>query len=191
MSLSLALVLSGFAVVAFLLLLSLWVLLTTRVPVHSASRDAVETALDLLSLAPGDTFCDLGCGGGQVVRAARARADVRALGYELNPFAFLVAAARSLTDRRVRVRWADFRSRDLSEIDAAYAYLMPWAMAALAGPLEQRLKPGARVVSVDFPIPGWAPEQTREVGPLRQPVFLYRIGAHRAVEATPAEPEGK
>ena len=118
-----------------LLLLSLSALKRTRVPVRTASEDAVQAALSMLGLRDGERFCDLGCRSGRVLRAARARSDVEAWGYELNPFAFAWASLRA--DRRTRVRWADFRRADLGPVDAAFAYLMPGAMVLRSSPRRQ------------------------------------------------------
>lgn len=183
----------GFALVAalitalfVLLVLSLRALALTGVPVRAADREAVEAALDLLGLRDGEVFCDFGCGGGQALRAARRRAKVRALGWELNPFAFALAALRSLLDPGVRVRLGDFRRARLDRVDAGYAYLMPGPMAPLGEALESELREGARFVAVDFPVPGWTPSARREVGALRQPIYLYVLGEHRR-PAAPAE----
>lgn len=160
------------------MLLSLRALTLTGVPVRSAPEGSVEAALDLLALEDGERFCDLGAGHGNVLAAARARADVQAEGFELNPWIALLARLRCLGDRKVKVRCRDSRHADLSGIAAFYAYLMPKPMAELATTLE-RLAPGTRIVSVDFPIPGFQPLEIREIGPLRQPVMLYVIGRHR------------
>jgi SAM-dependent methyltransferase len=168
-----------FALAFAALLLSLRALAVTGVPVRASSSEAVEAALDLLALADGESFCDLGCGTGGTLRAARRRAWVRAIGYELNPFAFTLAALRNLFDLGTRVRLRDFRRARLDRIDAVYAYLMPRAMPEVGDLLEAELRPGARFVSVDFPVPGWKPKAVREVGPLRQPIYLYVLGENR------------
>ncbi len=172
-------VLAVFFAASAALLLSLRALGSTGVPVRSASPEAVAAALDLLQLRDEDRFVDLGCGRGNVLRAARARANVEATGYELNPTVALLAGLRSLPDARVHVRWRDSRKADLSQARALYAYLMPRAMAEWAATLDA-LAPGTRIVSVDFEVPGWVAAETRTVGPLAQPVRLYRVGEHRA-----------
>jgi SAM-dependent methyltransferase len=166
-----------FLFVFALLMLSIRALAISGVPVRSAGPEAVAAALDLLALRDGERFADLGCGSGQVLRAARHRADVEARGWELNPAIWALALLRS--DRRTRVRLGDFRKARHDDVDAAYCYLMPAVMAREAAWLEGALRPGARLVSVDFAVPGWTPEEVREVGPLRQPLHLYRMGRHR------------
>jgi SAM-dependent methyltransferase len=158
-------------------LLALRALVSTGVPVRACSDASIAAAMELLRLQPGETFVDLGCGDGRVLRAARAAADVQAVGYELNPYAALKSWWRG--DRKTRVRMVDFRYAELGQADAAFAYLMPHAMAPLAMQLEAQLKPGARVVVIDFACPDWTPSARRETGPLREPVLLYVMGQQR------------
>lgn len=168
-----ALVLAVFAAMG-LLLASLSALQRTGVPVRSSSDQAIDAALGLLALRPGERFCDLGCGTGKALRAARARCDVAALGFELDPFAFAATWLRS--NRRTRVRWRDFRKADLSSVDAAFAYLMPRCLEEVAPLLQHRMRPGARLATIHFQIPGWTPVERREVGRQREPVYLYVVG---------------
>ena len=175
------LLLGAAAAVMAVLFFSMWALAFTGVPVRASSPEAVAAAMELLQLKDGERFVDLGCGFGDALRAARRRADVAAVGYELNPFAAAGAALR--TDRSSRVRLSDFRRADLKGYQAVFLYLMPRFLERNAGWLESALSEGTRVVAVDFKVPGWTAEQVREVGPLRQPIRLYVIGRHRRAEA--------
>ncbi len=159
-------------------MLSLRALAVTGVPVRSASAEAVAAALDLLELRAGERFVDLGCGHGNVLVEARRRADVRALGFELNPAIALLARLRCGIDRAVEIRCGDSRHADLTGVTAFYAYLMPRPMWELEVWLS-RFPEGTRLVSVEFALPNLVPAATREVGLLRQPVRLYRLGLQR------------
>jgi SAM-dependent methyltransferase len=159
------------------LLFSMWTLSFTGVPVRASTPEAIQAALDLLQLEDGERFVDLGCGFGDALRGARRRADVQAVGYELNPFAVAGAALR--TDRKTRVRLGDFRRKDLRGFGAVFFYLIPKFLQKNAGWLETAFAPGTRVVAIDFPVPGWKAEAVKEVGPLRQPIHLYVIGRQR------------
>lgn len=168
-----------FGLVLLLLLASMRALAVTRVPVVTAPPEVVAAALDLLELRDGERFCDIGCGWGGVLKAARRRADVEAVGFELNPTVALVAAARNLFDGKVRIRCRDARRSDLGRPDALYAFLMPHAMAELAPLFEDQLAPGSRIVAVDFPIPEWTPVMQRRAGFEGHEVYLYVLGRHR------------
>lgn len=167
---------AGAAIMA-LLLFSMWTLSFTGVPVRRTDPEAIEAALDLLAPEPGQRLVDLGCGFGHALRAARRRADLECVGYELNPFAF--AASWLSADRKTRVRLGDFRRADLKGFPLVYLYLMPRFLERNAAWLETAFAPGTRVVAIDFPVPGWKAQSLREVGRLRQPVRLYVIGSHR------------
>ena len=176
------LLIAAMAAFTLALALALWALKHTGVPVYSAAPWTVRTAVGMLALKDGERFCDLGCGLGRVLRSARRAADVRATGFELNPFAILYLWAVDIFDWKVRVRWRDFRKADLSEFDAVYLYLIPKVLPELAAQLESQLKPGTRVVSVDFELPGWTAVKTQEHG---QKIWLYVVGEHR--HAKPAD----
>ena len=173
-------VLALIALVFLALVLSMRALFLTGVPVHAACPETISAALDLLALKDGERFFDLGCGMGAVLREARRRADVRAIGVELNPPVALLTGLRSLFDRKIRVRVRDLRKMPMDDIDAAYFYLMPYSLTQVGPIFEQRMRPGTRLVAIDFPVPDWIPLETREAGPLRQPVRLYVLGKHRA-----------
>ena len=173
------------ALVTALLMVSLWALSSTGVPVHASRPEAVDAALDLLALRDGERFADLGCGFGGVLRRAQTRAGVQCAGWELNPFAFLFCCAT--TGWRTRVRWGDFRRADLKRFDAVYLYMMPRFLERNAGWIETAFQQGTRVVAIDFPVPGWQPEAVREVGPLRQPIRLYMVGRHLPAPAHAGE----
>ncbi len=137
-----------------------------------SEADAVEAALDLAGVGPGDRFVDLGCGDGQVVLAA-ARRGALASGIEADPD--LVDEARShLTAAGVE---ADLRVGDLLDpalpldADVYFTYLAPATLQRLHPRLAGQR--GARLVTVDFAVPGLTP--TRRSGPAR----LYLLPGRR------------
>jgi SAM-dependent methyltransferase len=165
----------GLLAVLALIGLSLRALAVTGVPVYASEPAAMQAAFELLALKPGEKFADLGAGHGGVLKAVRRFADVEATGFELNPSALMVAAWKNRGDKKVRMDWRDSRRAELREFDAVYLYMLPLQMHAWAEKLKQ-LKPGARIVSVDFELPGWKAVEKREVGRLHQPIWLYVVG---------------
>jgi len=108
---------------------------------------------------------------------------VRAVGVELDPErienAYKKAVAAGVTDR------VTFIKRDLFEVDISEAtvvtlYLFPEVTERLLPKLLRELKPGTRIVSHDFGLADWAPEQTVEV-PLerRRRVYLWTVPSRR------------
>ncbi len=140
-------------------------------------EDAVEAALDLAGVGPGDRLCDLGCGDGQVLLAAARRGAVVS-GIEADEN--LVEEARGqMKDAGVDadVRLGDLFDPDLVlDADVFFAYLAPATLQRLLPTLQRH--PTSRLVTVDFDVPGLVP--TRRADPAR----LYRLpGRRRPVTA--------
>jgi len=127
---------------------------------HPSARIRVKTAFDHLTMDEDQYLVDVGCGDGRVIREAAKRHGARCRGYEINPLLFAIAWLLSLGRRGVTVRCRNFWNEDLSEADVVFCYLFPDVMGRLAKKLEGELKPGTRVVSCNFPLPGWRPVQT-------------------------------
>jgi SAM-dependent methyltransferase len=122
----------------------------------------VEKMLDMAKVTPGDYVIDLGSGDGRNVIAA-ARRGARALGVEYNEA--LVALSRSKADAagvaaRARFVQGDMYEADISEATVLALFLLPQNLEVLR-PKFERLKPGTRIVSNGYEIPGW---EATEVG---------------------------
>ena len=116
---------------------------------------AVELLFDMLSLGPGDVFCDLGCGDGWLLeRAARARPGLAAVyGVELDPV--LVLEARTRLDAvavpaRVVHGSVGVVAPGLT-VDAVFANFLPPGAAVVGDRVLPALRPGARLVSAGWP----------------------------------------
>ena len=132
------------------------------------SKD-VESALDLLDLKPGQVVYDLGCGDGRFLRAA-ARRGLTAVGYELNPVMALIAWAGSRRyGQRVKVRWFNYWRADLSGADGLFVFLIGHYMKKLDKKIKSSAKPGVRLVSHAFVVPGKKP--AKKIGAMR--LYLY------------------
>jgi SAM-dependent methyltransferase len=120
----------------------------------------VRKGLRLADLQPGETVFDLGSGDGRVLLVAAREYGARAVGVEIEP---LRAALSRLFLRAsgvgglVRVVRANFHRVDLSGADVVVLYLLPKAVAVLVPKLRRELKPGARVVTLNYHLPDWAP----------------------------------
>lgn len=130
-----------------------------------------------------DVLYDLGCGDGRVlVIAARDFGVRKAVGFEVDKL--LAEAARihareyGVEDRVVVVE-KDFFEADLREATLVYLYLFQSINERLKPKLERELRPGARVVALDFPVPGWVPvkvvRSVDEAGRVRT-IRVYVVG---------------
>ena len=134
--------------------------LITRVPLYHASRDAWAKLEALLPEGPGLRFVDLGCGfGGPVAHLAKAHPDGFFLGVEASPFSWFVAWLRCLPRPNATIRLGSLWRVDLSGFDLVYAFLSPVPMPTLWAKAVREMKPGSRLVSHSFEIPGTAPQR--------------------------------
>jgi hypothetical protein len=102
---------------------------------------------------------------------------VRGLGFEINPIAFTKAKLLSLGRKDLEVRCRNFWKADLGGADIVSCYLFPDVMRRLGTKLGNELSAGARVISFNFPIPGWKHQAVlRAVSKLNNdPIYIYRI----------------
>ncbi len=140
----------------------------------------VKTFLDAVSMNADELLVDIGCGDGRVLRAARRRYGVTALGFEINVLAYVIARILNLGIEGVRVRWENFWKVDLGDANVVFCYLFPDVMERLAKKLDKELRPGTRVASCNFPLPGWKPLEVLfpDSSLHGDPIFIYLIGSH-------------
>lgn len=143
----------------------------------STSRKRIDAFADAVAMKPGQVLVDLGCGDGRVLRRLRRRFDVRAIGYELNPLAYLMARLLCVGRRDITILFKDFSKVDLSGADVVFCYLFPDVLPKLSVKLDRELEPGSVVVSANFAIPNWTPLQVLRVDRSlhRDPLYVYRI----------------
>jgi SAM-dependent methyltransferase len=146
---------------------------------HPSARIRVKTFLDHVPMKAGELLVDIGCGDGRVLRAAKRRYGVRALGFEVNLLAYILARIRTLGVQGIEVRLRNFWNVNIGDADVVFCYLFPDVMGRLAHKLERELRPGTRVVSCNFPLPGWRhsellhPESSLHA----DPIYLYQTPA--------------
>jgi Methyltransferase domain len=122
----------------------------------------VEAMLTAAQLKPRELVYDLGCGDGRMIITAARQFGARGVGFDLN-FELIQAARMNAAVAGVRhtaaFRKADLFTVDLSPADVVTLYLLREVNARLL-PQFKQLKPGARVVSYEFDIPGHPPART-------------------------------
>jgi predicted RNA methylase len=139
----------------------------------------VDRMLEMAKIKPGETVYDLGCGDGRILVAAVEKYKAKAIGVEISPK--LVAHAQSLIDRnglgsQARVIQGDVLQIDLTGADVVTLYLATQLNEQLRPRLEKFLKPGARVVSHDYKVPGWkATKIDRTDGGGAHVIYLYEM----------------
>lgn len=148
-------------------------------PYVASPARVVDRMLELANIKPGETLYDLGCGDGRILITAVQKYKVKAVGVEISPK--LVAKARASIEKaglqnEARVIQGDVLTADPTGADVVYLYLSTRLNEQLRPRLEAHLKPGARVVSHDYPVPGWKPAKVEETeGSQRHMIFLYEM----------------
>jgi hypothetical protein len=81
-------------------------------------------------------------------------------------------------DDKIRIVQGSVLRVDLSPADVVTMCLLTVSNERMKPILERSLRPGARVVSNQFPIRGWKPDDTVHVreGSMDHTIFVYTIG---------------
>ena len=127
----------------------------------------IESFFQLVPLSPSDVVYDLGSGDGRLLFAALDRGAGKAVGVELDPGrvreAREMARSRGLEDKVSFVE-ADVMEVSLAPASVVLCYLIDEASVALKPKFESELRDGTRVVMESFPVPGWKPLRTIDIG---------------------------
>ncbi|MGI9074647.1 MAG: SAM-dependent methyltransferase [Bryobacteraceae bacterium] len=150
-------------------------------PYVVSPEHAVDKMLQMAHLKSGETLYDLGCGDGNILIAAAQRYKAKAVGIEISDHLVRTAAERvkrAGLQNEVKVVHGNFMHADLSGADVVTLYLATTANESLRPNLERYLRPNTRVVSYDYPIPGWKPVDTSESEGrhgANHTIYLYQV----------------
>jgi predicted O-methyltransferase YrrM len=149
------------------------------VPYVPTPNEVVDRMLQLANVTGDDTLYDLGSGDGRIVITAAQRYGTRGTGIDINPELVQQsqanAQAANVADR-VEFVQQDLFQTDLNKATVVTLYLLPDINLKLRPKLLRELKPGTRIVSHDFNMGEWEPEQVVQVqGPNRQHTIYYWV----------------
>ncbi len=146
-----------------------------------------ETVAEMLRMAKikkGDVLYDLGSGDGRIPIAAAKEYGIRAVGIEIDPQ--LVTEAEEKAKQEGVSDLVRFRNEDMFRIDVREAtvvtlYLSEKLNVLMRPKLLSELRPGSRILSHDFRMGDWKPEQTVRVpwGKLYRTVYLWTVPARK------------
>lgn len=122
----------------------------------------VDRMLTMAQVGPGDQVVDLGSGDGRLVLLAASKFGASARGIEYNPELVALsrqrARAAGLT-QKVRFEQGDLFRLDFRAATVVTLYLLP-ALNRRLRPTLLAMRPGTRVVSHQFTMDDWAPDET-------------------------------
>ena len=135
-------------------------------PFVTTPDEVVTRMLQLAGVSAADKVFDLGSGDGRIVIAAARELGADATGIELDERLVRKSeeAARAAgLERRARFIHGDVLREDISPATVVTVYLLPSLMEKLQPRFLGNLRPGTRVVSHAFLMPGWLPDRTESV----------------------------
>ncbi|MDB9529420.1 class I SAM-dependent methyltransferase [Oscillatoria sp. CS-180] len=139
-------------------------------------QDAVDAMLALAQVGPDDVLYDLGCGDGRLLIQAAQRWGTRGVGIDIDPVRIRQAQAAvhaaGVSDQ-VKLHQGNLYDSDLSCATVVALYLLPHLNLRLKPRLLQQLASGARVVSHQFDMGDWEPDQVVQLVPSEEDSTLY------------------
>ncbi len=131
-----------------------------RVPYVPTPQEVVERMLEIAKVGPHDYLIDLGSGDGRIVVTAARKYGTRGFGVDLNPERIRESnenARRAGVTDKVAFYQRDLFETSLAEATVITMYLLPQVNIELRPKLLE-LRPGTRLVSHDFDMGDWKPD---------------------------------
>ncbi|HDJ83960.1 MAG TPA: class I SAM-dependent methyltransferase [Desulfurococcaceae archaeon] len=156
-----------------------------HVPYVPTPEHVARKMLELAGAGANDIVYDLGAGDGRIVIIAAREFNVKkAIGIEIR--SDLVREAKrkikelNLEDR-VEIKQEDMFKAKIGDATIVTLFLLTSVNEKLKPKLELELKPGTRVVSHEFQMPGWKPKVVATIhdGRVSHTIYLYVIGEHK------------
>ncbi|MBZ5515549.1 MAG: class I SAM-dependent methyltransferase [Acidobacteriia bacterium] len=135
-------------------------------PFVPTPQNVVEAMLKLANVDKYDRVYDLGSGDGRIVITAAQEFKAEAVGVELDDDLYKQSTAKIAElglQKRAKILHANMYNVSLRMATVVTLYLLTSVNERLKPILERDLRPGARVVTHDFQIPGWTPEKSEIV----------------------------
>jgi hypothetical protein len=152
--------------------------------------ELVTRMLEMAKTTAKDYVIDLGAGDGKIAIAAAKQFGATALGIEYNPamvkFAQCLVQAEAVADK-AKVIQGDVFVEDFSKATVLSMYLLPELNLRLR-PTILKMKPGTRVVSHQFSMGDWTPDQVHDNN--FQTAYLWIVPANVAGTWNFKEPGG-
>jgi SAM-dependent methyltransferase len=128
-------------------------------------EELVERMLRMAQATPNDFVIDLGSGDGRIAIAAAKKFNARSMGIEYNPDMVEVSnrnAAKEGVAGKARFVKADIFESDFSQATIITMYLLPGLNLKLRPKLLD-MKPGTRIVSHQFNMDDWQPDEVTNI----------------------------
>ena len=155
-------------------------------------NNVVQRMLRMAQVTSDDYVIDLGSGDGRVLVAAAKTRGARGFGVDIDPErikeARQNAQAAGVADR-VEFRQENLFETPLSDATVLTLYLEPGPNLKLRPRILSELRPGTRVVSHDFDMEDWKPDQRATIG--KSDIFMWIVPAKVAGRWTVQTDDGQ
>lgn len=134
-----------------------------EVPFVPTPEKVVEEMLRMADVGEDDILYDLGCGDGRIVITAAKKLGCRGVGIDIDPQRIKESRANAVeagVEDRVEFLLMDLFEADIGEATVVTLYLLSDVNIRLRPILLRDLKPGTRVVSHDFDMDAWEPDES-------------------------------
>jgi hypothetical protein len=144
-------------------------------PFISTKNRVVKLAVDNIQLNPGDKVFELGCGKARLSRAlAKKFPRATYFGFEYSFFPYLIARILVLlSGSKVNIQKKNFFKLNFAEADLIYCYLLTDMMTKLSSKITSECRPGTKIVSHQFTLPGYTPKKI--IQDKKDRVYFYKI----------------
>jgi len=134
-----------------------------EVPYVPTPEKVVSKMLEMAGVDKTDVLYDLGCGDGRIVITAAKEKGCRGVGIDIDPQRIKESrenAAAAGVEDRVEFRLIDLFEADIRPASVVTLYLLSSVNLRLRPTLLRDLRPGTRVVSHDFDMDSWTPDES-------------------------------
>jgi len=128
-------------------------------PFVRSKPQRIKIMVKLAEIHPGTRVIDLGSGDGSILIEAASHGAF-ATGIEMNPFLVRYSRwriKRKGLEKKITLIKGDLRVYPLGDADIIFCYLLKSTLSKLKEKFAQELKPGVKIISNAFTIPGWIP----------------------------------
>ena len=135
-----------------------------EVPYVSTPDDVVAEMLKMANVDKEDMLYDLGCGDGRIVITAVKEMGCRGVGIDIDPIRIKESRENAIeagVSDRVEFVLSDLFEADISQANVVTLYLLSKVNLKLRPKLFRELSPGTRVVSHDFDMGKWNPDDSK------------------------------
>jgi hypothetical protein len=167
----------------FLVLLGFnWHVVRNRVPYFPSGHATWRAVASTLPEGRSFSFVDIGSGlGGLNFYLSKQRVLGRFVGVEISPIPYAWSVFRNFVRRAAcDFRLQDYNALDLSKFDFVFAYLSPAVMADVWVKARSEMRPGSKLISFEFDIPGVEPDEVVVAGRGGRPLYIWTLPPQQA-----------